>query len=168
MAKMLVDTRLAQALGWVAGFYLLLTGCAGGPVPVELTSLRQDPGDEALVDDAFEILGLPWERSTAAKGTIKVHLVDEPDDPDFGGITLLVTPRCYKALVSFRSPEHIAHEVFHALVSNGDHVCEYPDCPDELLDNLMISGEAPMIGRDLTESQRDELEQGYRRLTRCR
>lgn len=102
------------------------------------------------------------------RGTIELHLVDEQEDPDFGGITLLVSRRCITAVVSSRSPEHIAHEVFHALVSNTDHACDYPDCPDELLDNLMISGDAPVIGRELTESQEEELERGYRRLTRCR
>ena len=160
--------RSLQSRWSVAGLCLLLMGCAGGPVPIDLTSLREDPGDEALVDDAFEILGLPWERSTIGRGTIDVHLVDEPDDAEIGGTTLLVTPRCFKAVASVRSPEHIAHEVFHALVSNGDHVCDYPDCPDELLDNLMISGDAPVIGRELTQPQEDELERGYRRLTRCR
>jgi len=146
----------------------LAAGCAGGPVPVDLTSLREDPGDEALVDDAFEILGLAWEPSTIARGTIDLHLVDSQDGDDFGGGTLLFSPRCHKAVVSIRVAENIAHEVFHALVSNIDHVCDYPDCPDELLDNLMISGDAPAIGRDLTEAQRDDLERGYRRLTRCR
>ena len=145
------------------------SGCAGGPVPVQITSLRQDENDDLLMDEAFGILGLTWEHSDVVRGTLHIHLVDDPpslDDLDFGGITMIVKPRCHKAVVARRTPNNIAHEVVHALQRDAKHVCEDP-CPPELADNLM-AGATQTLGSELTSEQMDEIERGYNRFTRCR
>jgi len=135
---------------------------------VKITSLKATPDDERIVDAAFEILELPWESVSGGRGSIALHLEEPDPDADVGGLAIMYSARCWKTIVAFRQPEHVAHEIFHALTSSGDHVCTYPSCSDELVENLMVTGPIPTLGSELTSSQRDDLEDGYRRFTRCR
>jgi len=149
-----------------AAFVVLASGC-GQPVPVQI---RDSPGDAALVDDAFSLLGLEYEFSDRVRGTIYIALYDELD-PESRGQTLR-RARCYKAIVAERHPWVIAHEISHAL--GLDHcraTCEpgnlmyweYSDYPkkEEWEDALEL-------GAELNAGQLDELERGRRQLVSCR
>jgi len=119
----------------------IVLGC-GEPLPIHIAALRDDPGDEALVDEAVALLGMDWEPSEKARGTVRLALVDEVADQDNLGVSHLRAPRCYKASVAVRRVDTVAHEIGHLL--GLDHVCENP-CPEALRENL---GHDP-LGRTL-------------------
>ena len=151
-----------KPLGQLVFALAFASGC-GEPLPIQIGSLRHDPGDEALVDEAVAMLGLEWEHSTKLRGTIVLALVDPAGNETNAGLALIQNKRCYKAAISLREPRFVAHEIGHLL--GLDHVCEAP-CPDELSDNLM-NGEMA-LGNELTEDQFDDLDKGRRILTHCR
>ena len=144
---------------------LLFGGCAE-PVPIDLSTVPLDSDDtdyEGLVDEAFGLLGLPFELTSRTRGTIHLAVVHIDGEPH-GGVTTLVGPRCWKSVTANASAVAIAHEVAHAL--GLDHVCEGEDCTAEHQDNLMNGTLAG--GTELTDAQLEDLERGRRRLTRCR
>lgn len=159
------STELWSRAPVIALAVLLLGGCAE-PVPVDLSTVPLDSDDtdyEGLVDDAFDILGLPFEFTSRTRGTIHLAVVHIEGEPH-GGVTTLVGPRCWKSVTANASAVAIAHEVGHAL--GLDHVCEGSDCTTEHSDNLMNGTLAG--GTELTDAQLEDLEQGRRRLSRCR
>lgn len=139
--------------------------CAcGEPLPISVSALREDEGDTALVDEAVGILGMEWELSRKARGTIHLTLVDaDPSDIDFLGLTPLNGPRCFRTAVVRRNAVSIAHELGHLL--GLDHVCEMP-CPDSAGENLM-RGDID-AGTELSEDQLETIDKERRRITHCR
>ncbi len=134
----------------ILGATLCCAAC-GEPVLVALSALRDDEGDRMLVDEAFAILGLDWERTTENFGSIHLTLLDgdlDNDIPGHEGTTVIKGPRCYRSAVSVRDARLIAHEVGHLL--DLDHVCDAP-CPEEHGDNLM-RGDSE-LGLELTAAQ---------------
>jgi len=143
----------------------LCFGCAE-PVPIDLSTVPLDSDEtdyERLVDDAFGILGLPFEFTSRTRGTIHLAVVHIEGEPH-GGVTTLVGPRCWKSVTANASAVAIAHEVAHAL--GLDHVCDGDECTADHADNLMNGTLAG--GIELTDAQLEDLEDGRLRLTRCR
>ena len=146
-----------------AALAVALCCACGEAVPVQLNAIEPADGDEELIEDAFAILGQPFEFSNRRRGTINIVLVDLSEDRR-GGRTIGREIRCYKALVASRHASTIAHELGHLL--GLGHTCEPPDCDADDATNLMSGDER---NDDLlTEEQMSELDKGRRRLTHCR
>ena len=139
-----------------------MSACSEKPLPLRVTTLRDDPNDETVVDEAVAILGHTWEPTHSAVVVTEVVLT-EPDG-EIGGLTFTAVNPCIKGVLAIRNPVSLAHELGHAY--GLDHVCEGEDCTAEHQDNLMNGTLAG--GTELTDAQLEDLERGRRRLTRCR
>jgi len=151
----------------------LVVGC-GEPLPVQIHTGYASPGaeeDEALVDEAMELLGVPWKLVDYERGAVHIALTDGED------AFFYATTRCTMHVTAIRSARSIAHEVGHALWL--PHTCRSPDDPleddEELrecgvddLDFLMNGWAGEGAGVELTEDERDQLDRGRRKIAGCR
>jgi len=142
-------------------------GC-GDPdtLPINLFAVREDPNDDALLDEATAMLGLSWESTTYTRGAVVLTLVDGMDTDEIGGEAASKVLPCFRPGVSRRDPLNVAHELGHLL--GLDHVCGTLtdiECSDEHNENLM-NGDV-LDGADLSDSQLDTVDNQARRLARC-
>ena len=152
-----------------------MSACSEKPLPLRVTTLRDDPNDETVVDEAVAILGHTWEPTHSAVVVTEVVLT-EPDG-EIGGLTFTAVNPCIKGVLAIRNPVSLAHELGHAY--GLDHVCDPDDCEmhfcfgirkctDDDETNLMHPFAQGHGGTDLTMDQQETIDGRVRRQSRCK
>lgn len=154
-----------------ATLILLLAGC-GEALPIYVVSSHADavenpdyvnrltPEDIEVLDEAFAIVGFPYELVDYKHGSVQIDLV-EVEPGQFRGRQSLRTP-CRRIFRSERHSVSVAHELGHALID--DEQDTHRD-EEQWPDNVMVY--EPHDDAEFTDLQLDVMESERRMIVGC-